>query len=38
MTATAAPETNPAFHLSGEALMGLRHLARRGVTPATRTL
>ncbi|TXM75929.1 DUF58 domain-containing protein [Methylobacterium sp. WL12] len=38
MTASAAPEANPAFHLSGEALMGLRHLARRGVTPATRTL
>lgn len=26
------------IHLSGEALMGLRHLARRGATPATRTL
>ena len=38
MTASDAPEANPAFHLSGEALMGLRHLARRGVTPATRTL
>jgi hypothetical protein len=25
-------------HLSGEALMGLRHLARRGSAPATRTL
>ncbi|MCC0805555.1 DUF58 domain-containing protein [Methylobacterium sp. W2] len=28
----------PSIHLSGEALMGLRHLARRGVSPATRTL
>jgi uncharacterized protein (DUF58 family) len=26
------------IHLSGEALMGLRHLARRGAAPATRTL
>ncbi len=26
------------IHLSGEALMGLRHLARRGSAPATRTL
>ena len=38
MTASAAAEANPGLHLSGEALMGLRHLARRGVTPATRTL
>lgn len=28
----------PGIHLSGEALMGLRHLARRGVSPRTRTL
>lgn len=28
----------PGIHLSGEALMGLRHLARRGVSPKTRTL
>ncbi|KQP46928.1 DUF58 domain-containing protein [Methylobacterium sp. Leaf106] len=28
----------PGIHLSGEALMGLRHLARRGISPATRTL
>ncbi len=26
------------IHLSGEALMGLRHLARRGAAPVTRTL
>lgn len=41
MTAGATPEdsqNNPGLHLSGEALMGLRHLARRGVSPATRTL
>ncbi|WP_423794462.1 DUF58 domain-containing protein [Methylobacterium durans] len=29
---------HPGVRLSGEALMGLRHLARRGVSPATRTL
>lgn len=40
MTASTAPvsEDAPGIHLSGETLMGLRHLARRGVTPATRTL
>ncbi len=30
--------TDHGIHLSGEALMGLRHLARRGSAPATRTL
>lgn len=42
MASTAAPDhandTHPGIHLSGEVLMGLRHLARRGVSPATRTL
>ncbi|GJE60541.1 DUF58 domain-containing protein [Methylobacterium trifolii] len=43
MTASPTPEyekteKNPGIHLSGEALMGLRHLARRGVAPTTRTL
>ncbi|GBU19328.1 MULTISPECIES: DUF58 domain-containing protein [Methylobacterium] len=43
MTASAAPSPADAYdapgvRLSGEALMGLRHLARRGVSPATRTL
>ncbi len=37
MAATAEPR-EPGIHLSGEALMGLRHLARRGSAPATRTL
>lgn len=32
------PLLAPGIHLSGEALMGLRHLARRGTGPATRTL
>jgi len=32
------PTAAPGIHLSGEALMGLRHLARRGVSPSTRTL
>ncbi|HEV7438600.1 MAG TPA: DUF58 domain-containing protein [Methylobacterium sp.] len=32
------PLAGPGIHLSGEVLMGLRHLARRGVSPATRTL
>jgi uncharacterized protein (DUF58 family) len=32
------PLLAPGVHLSGEALMGLRHLARRGTGPATRTL
>jgi uncharacterized protein (DUF58 family) len=32
------PTQAPGIHLSGEALMGLRHLARRGTSPATRTL
>lgn len=32
------PYSAPGIHLSGETLMGLRHLARRGVTAATRTL
>lgn len=32
------PAQAPGIHLSGETLMGLRHLARRGVAPATRTL
>ncbi|KQP50701.1 hypothetical protein ASF41_14310 [Methylobacterium sp. Leaf111] len=40
--AAALPATDPlmapGIHLSGEALMGLRHLARRGSGPATRTL
>lgn len=35
---TTPPAHGPGIHLSGEALMGLRHLARRGVSPATRTL
>ncbi len=34
----ADPFEAPGIHLSGEVLMGLRHLARRGVSPATRTL
>ena len=40
MAGAAAPETDPSDPglLSGEALMGLRHLARRGSAPATRTL
>ncbi|GEO98781.1 DUF58 domain-containing protein [Methylobacterium haplocladii] len=42
MTASPAPTTNPyqapGIHLSGETLMGLRHLARRGVSPSSRTL
>ena len=42
MTASAAPATEPTdapgIHLSGEALMGLRHLARRGTAPITRTM
>ena len=40
MTASASPAADdaPGVHLSGETLMGLRHLARRGVSPATRTL
>ncbi|GJD93871.1 DUF58 domain-containing protein [Methylobacterium iners] len=37
-TATPASDLHPGIHLSGEALMGLRHLARRGVSPATRTI
>ncbi|WP_019906250.1 DUF58 domain-containing protein [Methylobacterium sp. 77] len=35
---TPESDLGPGIHLSGEALMGLRHLARRGVSPATRTL
>ncbi|MDP4022688.1 DUF58 domain-containing protein [Methylobacterium sp. NEAU 140] len=40
MRTGAAPASSPdaGIHLSGEALMGLRHLARRGGMPATRTL
>lgn len=42
MSAAPAPAADPLLapgvHLSGEVLMGLRHLARRGVSPATRTL
>ena len=42
MTASAAPATDPhdapGIHLSGAALMSLRHLARRGVSPSTRTI
>ena len=41
MTGSSAPnpaEDAPGIHLSGETLMGLRHLARRGVSPSTRTL
>ncbi|QIJ73743.1 DUF58 domain-containing protein [Methylobacterium sp. NI91] len=42
MTATAAPASDPTdapgIHLSGAGLMSLRHLARRGVSPATRTI
>ncbi|TXN22598.1 DUF58 domain-containing protein [Methylobacterium sp. WL9] len=42
MSGSAAPTTDPyqasGIHLSGETLMGLRHLARRGVSPASRTL
>lgn len=42
MSSSASPaiteDTTPGIHLSGETLMGLRHLARRGVSPATRTL
>ncbi|KQP55162.1 DUF58 domain-containing protein [Methylobacterium sp. Leaf108] len=42
MASTPAPadpiDTHPGIHLSGEVLMGLRHLARRGVSPTTRTL
>ncbi|GAA0253388.1 hypothetical protein LNAOJCKE_2814 [Methylorubrum aminovorans] len=43
MTATAAPASDdptdaPGIHLSGAGLMSLRHLARRGVSPATRTI
>ncbi len=42
MSGSAAPATDPyqatGIHLSGETLMGLRHLARRGVSPASRTL
>ena len=40
MASTSAPDAldGPGIHLSGEVLMGLRHLARRGVSPATRTL
>ncbi|MCE4223597.1 DUF58 domain-containing protein [Methylobacterium sp. C25] len=41
MTASPAPADPfqaPGIHLSGETLMGLRHLARRGVSPSSRTL
>ena len=40
MASTSTPDAldGPGIHLSGEVLMGLRHLARRGVSPATRTL
>jgi uncharacterized protein (DUF58 family) len=43
MTATAAPATDdpfgaPGIHLSGAGLMSLRHLARRGVSPSTKTI
>jgi uncharacterized protein (DUF58 family) len=42
MTTTAAPASDPTdapgIHLSGAGLMSLRHLARRGVSPATRTI
>lgn len=42
MTGSAAPASDPyqasGIHLSGETLMGLRHLARRGVSPSSRTL
>jgi uncharacterized protein (DUF58 family) len=42
MASPSGPTTGsahgPGIHLSGEALMGLRHLARRGVSLATRTL
>lgn len=42
MASSPAPATDPTLapgiHLSGEALMGLRHLARRGSAPGTRTL
>ncbi|GLS42422.1 DUF58 domain-containing protein [Methylobacterium brachythecii] len=34
----ADPYLSPGIHLSGETLMGLRHLARRGVSPSSRTL
>lgn len=42
MTASAAPATDPldtpGIHLSGAGLMSLRHLARRGVSPSTKTI
>ena len=42
MTATAAPSGDPyeapGIQLSGAGLMSLRHLARRGVSPSTRTI
>ncbi|MGX5774067.1 DUF58 domain-containing protein [Methylorubrum zatmanii] len=42
MTASAAPASDPyeapGIHLSGAGLMSLRHLARRGVSPSTRTI
>ncbi|WP_170267668.1 DUF58 domain-containing protein [Methylobacterium oxalidis] len=37
-TLAGEPDDHPGVRLSGETLMGLRHLARRGVSPATRTL
>ncbi|NEU10648.1 DUF58 domain-containing protein [Methylobacterium sp. BTF04] len=42
MASSSVPATDPTLlpgiHLSGEVLMGLRHLARRGTAPGTRTL
>lgn len=38
MAEAAEGSEDPGIHLSGEALMGLRHLARRGSAPVTRTL
>jgi uncharacterized protein (DUF58 family) len=42
MASSPSPATDPLAHpgirLSGEVLMGLRHLARRGVSPGTRTI
>ncbi|MFY9292933.1 MAG: DUF58 domain-containing protein [Methylorubrum rhodinum] len=42
MAGSAAPATElldtPGIHLSGAGLMSLRHLARRGVSPSTKTI
>ncbi|WP_232629582.1 DUF58 domain-containing protein [Methylobacterium sp. Leaf118] len=42
MAGSATPATDlletPGIHLSGAGLMSLRHLARRGVSPSTRTI